>query len=70
MAPIVPRMQDKLYHDLIFPKEILEIRAKAREFAERVVAPRAYEIGTTPESREAFAWGVFRALAKEDFYKL
>ena len=70
MAQIVPRMQDKLYHDLILPGETLEIRAKAREFAERVVAPRAYEIGTTPESRETFAWDVFRALAEEDFYKI
>ena len=40
MSDAVPRMQDKLYHDLILPPETLEIRAKAREFVDRVVAPR------------------------------
>jgi hypothetical protein len=32
-------MQNKLYHDMILPKETLEIRKKAREFAIRVIIP-------------------------------
>ncbi len=42
MNQSVQRMQDRLYHDLILPVETQEIRTKAREFADRVVAPRAY----------------------------
>ncbi len=66
----VIRMQDRLYHDLLLPQEAIEIRAKAREFSDRVVAPRAYEIGTTDESRESFPRDVFNALAEEDFFKI
>ncbi len=66
----VIKMQDRLYHDLILPDETLEIRAKAREFADRVVAPRAYEIATTRESRDSFPRDVFMALAEEDFFKI
>lgn len=70
MTDAVERMQDKLYHDLILPEETIEVRAKAREFSDRIVAPRAYEIGTTDESRESFSWDVFKALAAEDFFKI
>ena len=70
MTKAVDRMQDKLYHDLILPEEAIEIRAKAREFSQRVIEPRAYDIATTDESRESFAWDVFNAMAKEDFYKI
>ncbi len=70
MTDTVVRMQDRLYHDLMLPEEGIEIRKKAREFSDRVVAPRAYEIGTTDESRESFPWEVFRSLAAEDFFKI
>jgi butyryl-CoA dehydrogenase len=63
-------MQDHLYHDIALPRETMEIRAKAREFAIREIAPRAYEIAHTQESRESFAWDVFRKLAEEDFFKI
>ncbi len=63
-------MQDQLYHDMILPEETLEIRTKAREFADRVVEPRAFEIGTTDESRDSFPRDVFMALAEEDFFKI
>jgi alkylation response protein AidB-like acyl-CoA dehydrogenase len=66
----VLRMQDRLYHDLILPDETLEIRAKAREFVDRVVSPRAYEIATTRESRDSFPRDVFMAMAEEDFFKI
>lgn len=64
------RMQDRLYHDLILSDETLKIRAKAREFVDRVVSPRAYEIATTRESRDSFPQDVFMALAEEDFFKI
>ena len=64
------RMQDRLYHDLILPDETLKIRGKAREFVDRVVSPRAYEIATTRESRDSFPRDVFMALAEEEFFKI
>ena len=64
------RLQDRLYHDLILSDETLKIRAKAREFVDRVVSPRAYEIATTRESRDSFPRDVFMALAEEDFFKI
>ena len=70
MKQQVERMQDDLYHDHISPRETLAIRTKAREFSERIVAPRAYEIATTEESRDSFPWDVFKAMAKEDFFKV
>jgi len=70
MKALPERMQDSLFHDLILPEETIEIRNKAREFANRVIAPRAYEIATTPESKESFAGDVFKALAEEGFFKI
>ena len=70
MADIVKRMQDDLFHDLLLPEESHKIRTKAREFAQRVIEPRAYEIATTDESKDSFPWDVFNAMAKEDFFKI
>ena len=39
MTKSIDRIQDKIYHDMILPEESLEIRTKAREFSDRVVAP-------------------------------
>jgi alkylation response protein AidB-like acyl-CoA dehydrogenase len=70
MTTLVPRMQDKLYHEMMMSEETQKIRAKAREFTERVVAPRAYEIATTDECVESFPRDIFKALAEEDFFKI
>ncbi len=39
MRVLPPRMQDKLYHDIILPEETLEIRKKARLFVEKYIFP-------------------------------
>jgi butyryl-CoA dehydrogenase len=70
MTTSVKRLQDTLYHDLLLPQESHDIRSKAREFAQRVIEPRAYQIATTDEAKENFPWDVFNALAKEDFFKI
>jgi hypothetical protein len=61
MRELPPRMQDQLYHDMILHDETLNIRGKARDFATRVVAPRASEIAHTEETRNSFpedvGWG-------------
>lgn len=70
MRELPPRMQDKLYHDMILPEETLNIRGKARDFATRVVAPRASEIAHTEESRDSFPKDVFRKMAEEGLFKI
>jgi len=70
MRPLPPRMQESLFHDMILPEETRQIRAKAREFAVRVVAPRAGEIAHTEERVESVPRDVFKALAVEDFFKV
>jgi len=70
VSVLPPRMQTKLYHDMILPEETLEIREKAREFAEREVAPIRYEIAHKEERKENFFSDVFNKLAKEDFFKI
>ena len=70
MRVLPPRMQDKLYHDMILPEETLKIRKKAREFAVREVAPVGYEIAHKEEHRDSFFSDIFYKLAREDFYKI
>jgi alkylation response protein AidB-like acyl-CoA dehydrogenase len=70
MAAFVERKMDTLYHDLILPEETQEIRKKVREFADRVVAPRAYEISTLEEAVENFPRDVFDAMAKEGLFQI
>ena len=64
------RMMDSLYHEMMLPPETIEIRKKAREFADRVIRPRAREIALERESRESFPKDVFNKLAQEDFFRI
>jgi 4-oxalocrotonate tautomerase len=48
------RQEPLLYHDMLSPAELLDVRAEVRAFAERVVAPRARQIGDGPKSAEHF----------------
>lgn len=65
-----PRMQDRLYHDMILPGEAIDIRKKAREFAIKQVAPIGYQIAHTEETKDAFPLEIFRSLAREDFFRI
>lgn len=70
MRPLPPRMQDKLYHELLLPRETQEIRQKAREFAVREIAPLAERIAEGPEDRSRFPTELFARLAEEDFFRI
>ena len=70
MRKLPPRMQDKLYHDLILPKETDAIRNKVRKFAEKEIAPLSYEIANLDESKDNFPREIFQKLAKDDFFKI
>lgn len=65
-----PRQEPLLYHDLMSPKELLDIRAEVREFAEKVVAPRARQIGDGPESVEHFPHDVFKAMGDAGLFRI
>lgn len=64
------RMMDSLYHEMMLPEETLHIRKKAREFAEREIAPVAREIALRRESKESFPRDIFNKLAEEDFFRI
>ena len=70
MRQLPPRMQDRLYHDMILPEETVEVRKKAREFAVKEIAPHSYELANTEESRESFPREIFKKLAAQDFFKI
>lgn len=65
-----PRMQDKLYHDLILPDETVAIRSKVRKFAEKEIAPFSHQIANLDESKDNFPREIFQKLAEEDFFKI
>ncbi|BBP59466.1 acyl-CoA dehydrogenase family protein [Pseudomonas sp. St316] len=64
----VARHQDRLYHDLDTPQEILAIRQEIRRFADEHVAPMAYAIGHTEESVAAFPRDLFAKMAKAGLF--
>jgi butyryl-CoA dehydrogenase len=63
-------MMDLLYHEMMLPEETVSIRKKAREFAEREIAPVAREIALKKESKESFPRDIFHKLAEEGFFKI
>ncbi len=70
MRELPIRMQDALYHDLIFPEETQEIRKRIRDFANKEIAPEAFKIAQQEESRENFPYDIFHKMADADFYKM
>jgi butyryl-CoA dehydrogenase len=54
MRMLPPRMDDKLYHDMILPEESLKIKGKAREFAVREIVPAGYDIAQKEERKKTF----------------
>lgn len=70
MRKLPPRMQDKLYHDLILPSEIAAIRSKVRKFAEKEIAPLSHVIANLDESKDNFPREIFQKLAKENLFKI
>lgn len=70
MNALPPRMQDKLYHDVLLPEETRTVRQEARSFAQREVEPRAHEIGSREEAVEHFPRDVFRLMGQQGLFGL
>ena len=64
------RQEPLLYHDMLSPQELLVVRAEVRSFCERVVAPRARQIGEGPDSVEHFPHDVFKAMGEAGLFRI
>lgn len=66
----LPRTADALVDDMLLPAETVAIRAEAREFAERVLRPRATELNEATESTAAFPRDIVHAIAEAGLYEV
>lgn len=66
----LPRTSDTLYDDLMLPDETVKIRAEVREFAVRVLAPRAAEFNSAEESSAVFPRDVLHEMARAGLYAI
>lgn len=65
-----PRNADRIYHDTQSPTEVLDVRARVREVADRVVAPVAHQLNTQDERVDGFPQETFESLAAEGLYRI
>lgn len=68
VVPAVPRTQERMTHDLFLPREIVDLRERARAAVATHLAPYAREIGSREESAESFPWEAFRGLASTGLF--
>ena len=64
------RSIDTLYHDMLSPDEVKEIRAQVREFCDKEVAPVAWDVGHNSESVENFPRDLFSKMAKAGLFRI
>ncbi|MFC1442424.1 acyl-CoA dehydrogenase family protein [Streptacidiphilus sp. N1-10] len=62
------RQADRLYHELLAPQEVQDVRARVRVLAEKAVAPHAAAIANGDERTEGFPRQVFDELAAAGLY--
>ncbi|MFJ2755527.1 acyl-CoA dehydrogenase family protein [Nocardioides sp. NPDC087217] len=64
----VHRHFDTLFHDLLAPEEVKDVRGRARKVADDVVAPAAFGIANGNERVDGFPRDVFDALASDGLF--
>jgi len=64
------RLSDRLYHDLLSPAEVLDVRARVRAMSSEVVAPVAAKIARGDERTDGFPREVFDELARKGLYRI
>lgn len=69
-TPHALRQADRLYHDLLAPDEIHDVRERARKIAADVVAPAAREIASSDERVDGFPHEVFDSLAGAGLFRV
>ncbi|SCB74817.1 butyryl-CoA dehydrogenase [Gordonia sp. v-85] len=65
-----PRIADTLYHDLVSPEEVVEVRRRVRQVALRDVAPVADRVARGDERLDGFPRDVFDRLATAGIYRI
>jgi len=65
-----PRNEPLLYHDMLSPPELREVRAEVRAFCIAEVAPRARIIGDGPESVENFPRELFDLIGRAGIFRI
>ncbi|MGW5110622.1 acyl-CoA dehydrogenase family protein [Nocardia sp. NPDC004123] len=64
------RQAELLYHDLLSTEETLRVRAQARSFADKVVAPVAARIAAGDEVVDGFPHDVFGSMAQSSLFEI
>jgi Acyl-CoA dehydrogenase, N-terminal domain/Acyl-CoA dehydrogenase, middle domain len=64
------RTSGRLFDDCLLPPETVKIRDEARQFAERVLAPRASELNSAEESSAVFPRDILRQMADAGLYAI
>ena len=64
----VERRTDRVNSDCLLPQDVLDIRAKARAFADEVLRPLAHEVNCAEERRDGFRHDIFQAIAKAGLF--
>lgn len=69
-SPVLERQSNRLYDARLEPDEVREVRAEVRAFADEHVAPVAYEIAQTPETKDAFPWKLFSRMGEAGLFRI
>src|ERR1700740_3431753 len=64
------RTSGRLFDDCLLPPAPVKIRDEARQFAERVLAPRASELNSAEESSAVFPRDILRQMADAGLYAI
>lgn len=65
-----PRLADTMYHDLLSPPEITNVRARVRATAQASIAPLAQRISRGDERLDGFPRDAFDALAGDGIFRI
>ncbi|KSZ56623.1 acyl-CoA dehydrogenase [Rhodococcus pyridinivorans KG-16] len=65
-----PRTADRLYHDLLSPDEVAEVRQRVRRAAAATIAPIASRIARGDERLDGFPRDAFEALATSGLFRI
>ncbi len=69
-SPAVARMSDELYHDLLSPNEVRDLRLRVRDFATRAIEPVAHRIAGGDERLDGFPRDAFESMAAEGLFRI
>lgn len=69
-APAPVRHADTMFHDLVSPPEVLDVRSRVREAADSAIRPIAHRISRGDERIDGFPRDAFDAMAAAGLFKI